>query len=81
MSEMDDGSGVSANEEVRLALAENLARKYAADGGDVNHLFAAFVGVVFYCDKKVGADCMEAIDRFVSMGRGPEGRADLDGRT
>jgi hypothetical protein len=51
-----------------IAFAENLAKSYAARGGSVIDLFAAFAGIVVEQDKKVGLAALEATDRYLSLG-------------
>tara|TARA_R110000868_G_scaffold235282_1_gene489198 strand:- start:669 stop:878 length:210 start_codon:yes stop_codon:yes gene_type:complete len=46
-------------------FAENLATAYKARGGKLNELLAAFVEVVYARDRRVGHDCLIALDRFV----------------
>jgi len=49
-----------------MAFAERLAECYAANGGNVTELFAAFVGIVVEQNKGVGLASLEATDRFLS---------------
>ena len=49
-----------------IAFAESLAKGYAANGGNVIDLFAAFAGIVMEHDKKVGFAVLEAADRHLS---------------
>jgi hypothetical protein len=51
-----------------IAFAESLAKAYAAKGGDVIALFAAFAGIVVEQNKKVGLTALEATDRYLSRG-------------
>jgi hypothetical protein len=46
------------------AVAERLARQYVSAGGEIVSLFSAYAGLVSARDKKVGADCLIALDRF-----------------
>ena len=51
--------------EPAIAFAAELAKQYAAAGGDPVDLFAAFVGIVVEQDKKIGLAALEATDRFL----------------
>ena len=59
-----------AIDQTPIALAENLARSYVNQGGNVIDLFSAFVGVVCHRDSRVGHDCVTALDRWVMGDRG-----------
>lgn len=61
--------------EAAAALAESLANQYAVQNNDILPLFAAFVGLVFSRDSKVGRDCLIALDRYVSASVEKPGRA------
>lgn len=52
--------------EAAIAFAENLARAYAARGGNVIDLFAAFAGIVVEQNKHVGLTALEVTDRYLS---------------
>lgn len=54
------------NPELAVGFAEGLIQAHKARGGNVDALFAAFVGVVSERDKAVGLDCLIALDRFIS---------------
>ena len=62
-------SDISRAVETAAALAESLAKAYAATGKDVAALFAAYVGIVVHLDEQVGRDALTALDRFVSGDR------------
>jgi hypothetical protein len=49
-----------------MALAANPAQEYARKGDSANDLFSAFVGVVVERDRRVGLDCLTALDRWLS---------------
>jgi len=55
-----------------IAFAESLAKAYAARGGNVIDLFAAFAGIVVEQDKRVGLSALEATDRYLSRTTGHE---------
>ncbi len=57
---------VPPNIESAMVFAESLGRSYAAGGGDVVHLFAAFVGAVIASDAEVGLKCLKATDSLLS---------------
>lgn len=57
-----------------IAFAESLAKAYAARGGNVIDLFAAFVGIVVEQNKKVGLAALEATDKYLSRGKDHEKR-------
>ena len=48
-----------------MAFAGNLARAYAARGGDVFDLFAAYAGVTCERDQRMGAACLRALDQWL----------------
>lgn len=51
---------------VEMSLANSLIRAHLAHGGNAVDLFSAFVGVVCERDEAVAADCLVALDRFIS---------------
>jgi len=51
---------------IAASFAENLARKYAEQLRPPHALFAAFVGLVSARDQAVAADCLTALDRYLS---------------
>ena len=63
----DPNSGPAA----AIAFAESLARAYAARGGNVIDLFAAFAGIVVEQNKRVGLAALEATDKYLSRGTDP----------
>lgn len=63
------------NSAAAMAFAESIARGYAASGGDVIALFAAFVGIVVEQNKEVGLAALEATDRYLSRSAEVEARA------
>ena len=55
-----------------MALAQSVACRHLANGGDVAELFAAFAGLVWERDRQVGLDCISAVDESISSSASAE---------
>jgi hypothetical protein len=53
--------------EAAMAFGESIARAHRERGGDLNDLFAAFVGIVVQEDEALGLYCLEKLDDWRTM--------------
>jgi hypothetical protein len=62
---------VSEDALAAIALAASIANGYAARGGNVIDLFAAYVGIVVDQDRSIGFASLKAADRYLSKKPSP----------
>jgi hypothetical protein len=48
--------------EAAMAFGESIAKAHQEQGGDLNDLFAAFVGIIVQEDEALGLYCLEKLD-------------------
>ena len=59
-------SSMTKDPGLEIGFAQNLIQSYVAQGGDMESIFSAFVGLVHARDQVVGRDCLIALDRYIS---------------